>query len=297
MNLQPSTFTFQLSPDRLSAYRAQTFRLQPGRRLLSQDDAVAFVNERGFVYFWPIAGVTLPSLWAAVAGDRPVADAHDDPGHVTWGWKDGMLGKRRWYYAKVLRKKATMISLDLAPCFYALSENYGAPDEDYLTQYEQGRMTVEAKTVYETLLDEGPLDTVALRKKSRLSSRESDGRFNRALTDLQADFKILPMAVTDAGAWHYAFAYDAVHRHFPELPDLAHNLSENGARQELARRYFLSVGAARPGDLAKLFGWRPPDADRAIDALVQSQLLRRGVQVEGQPGEWVALASLAGSVS
>src|SRR3972149_5049108 len=94
-----------------------------------------------FSYFWPIKDVTLPSLWAAVAGDRPVADAHDDPGHVTWGWKDSLLGARKWYYAKVLRKKATIIALDVAPYFYALSENYGDPRGDYLLQHEQGLLT------------------------------------------------------------------------------------------------------------------------------------------------------------
>ena len=100
--------------------------------------AVDFVNQRGFVYFWPIKGVTLPSLWAAVAGERPVPNEHDDPGHVTWGWKDELLGARRWYYAKVLRKKATFIALDVVPNFYALSENYGEPEQDYLLQYQEG---------------------------------------------------------------------------------------------------------------------------------------------------------------
>ena len=95
-------------------YRAQTFRTAAGRRIATKEEAIAFVNERGYVYFWPIKEVTLPSLWTAVAGDRPVPDEHDDPGHVTWGWKDEMLGARQWYYAKVLRKRATFISLDVA---------------------------------------------------------------------------------------------------------------------------------------------------------------------------------------
>jgi len=68
----------------------------------TKEQAIAYVEERGFVYFWPIKGVMMPSLWQAVAGDRPVASEHDDPGHVTWGWKDGLLGERLWYYAKVL---------------------------------------------------------------------------------------------------------------------------------------------------------------------------------------------------
>ncbi len=95
--------------------------LPPPEADQTKEQAVEFVNERGFICFWPVSGITLPSLWAAVAGDRPVADAHDDPGHVTWGWKDSLLGARKWYYAKVLRKKATMIALDVAPYFYVVA--------------------------------------------------------------------------------------------------------------------------------------------------------------------------------
>ena len=275
-------------------YRLRTFRLLPGQRLKSPQEAVEFVNERGFVYFWPITGVTLPSLWSAVAGDRPVADAHDDPGHITWGWKDERLGGKDWYYAKVLRKKATMISFEIAPYFYALTENYGAPEEDYLTLYEQGRLTQESKTVYEALLDEGPLDTVALRRVAHMSSPSSEGRFNRAITDLQADFKVVPVAVTQAGAWHYAFAYDIVARHYPDLPEQAHAIQENQARQKLAERYLRSVGAAQIRDLTRLFGWRLAEAEQAVSRLAGQGVLRTGLQLEKQPGEWIVLAELVG---
>jgi hypothetical protein len=202
------------------------------------------------------------------------------------------VGKHEWYYAKVLRKRATMISMELAPFFYALTENYGSPDEDYLTLYEMGRLTLEARQVYETLLREGPMDSIALRKAARLSSRESEGRFNKAITDLQADFKVVPVAVTNAGAWHYAFAYDIVTRHYPEITQQAHAIGDREARLELLSRYFRSVGAARPAEALKLFGWRPPNLNRAIDRLVEAGLLRRGLDLDGQPGEWVALSEL-----
>jgi hypothetical protein len=282
-----------ISIDQIRAYQARTFHLTADLRLRLRDEAVQFVQERGFVFFWPITGITLPSLWAAVAGDRPVADAHDDPGHVTWGWKDALLGSTAWYYAKILRKKATMISFELLPCFYALSENYGAYEEDYLTLYEQGRMTSEAKTIYEALLDKGRLDTVELRRATHMSSPGSEARFNRALTDLQADFKILPVGVTQSGAWHYAFAYDIVARHYPELPEQSHRILENDARIKLVESYFCSVGAAQLRDVIKLFGWRPVDADRAVNALIDSGGLLSGCQVESQPGDWLAMAELA----
>lgn len=253
-----------------------------------------YVNERGFIYFWPIKDILLPSLWVAVAGDRPVADAHDDPGHVTWGWKDSLLGKRRWYYAKVLRKKSTLIALEIAPFFYALSENYGAPEEDYLLQYEAGRMTQAARQVYEALLKEGPLDTLALRRAARLVSAQSEARFNRALADLQADFKILPVGVAEAGAWRYAFIYEITARHFPQLPEQARFIQEGQARQKLAELYFESVGAARIEDLIRLFGWPRPQTERTLKALIEAERLRGPARLAGEAGEWYVLRRLVG---
>lgn len=176
-------------PRKLNTYRTQTFRLHLSGKIKNPAQALDFVNERGFVYFWPIKNVDLPSLWVAVAGDRPVADAHDDPGHITWRWKDQALGKKTWYYAKVLRRKATLISLAMAPYFYALSENFGSPEEDHLVAYKEGRLTLAAKQVYEALLEQGAMNTIDLRRAARLTSKSSDTEFNRALEVLQADFK------------------------------------------------------------------------------------------------------------
>jgi hypothetical protein len=281
-----------ISTEIIQDYRLQSFRLAPALRLKSIEEAVDFVNERGFIYFWPIQGTLLPSLWSAVAGDRPVADAHDDPGHVTWGWKDSLVGGRRWYYAKILRKKATMVAFDVLPYFYALSENYGSLDEDYLGLYQMGRMTQEAKSIYATILDEGPLDTIALRKKTHMTSRSSESRFTRALADLQADFKIMPVDVTQSGGWRYAFAYDIPARHYPELDEKSRSIKESTARVELSRRYFLSLGAAPVAELRKLFGWRLPAVESAVNNLVEEGFLRRDLSLEKQPGECAALSRL-----
>lgn len=279
-----------LTLKKIQTYRKQSFHLH--KSLKTKEQAVEFVNERGFVYFWPIKDITLPSLWVAVAGDRKVADAHDDPGHVTWGWKDSMLGKRQWYYAKLLRKKATMVALDTAPYFYALSENYGDPENDYLLQHEQGLLSQEAKQIYESLLKEGALDTVALRKAARLTSRESDTRFNKAIEDLQIDLKILPVGVAPVGAWKYAFIYDLVTNHYPKLPEQARKLGRREAQRHLVELYFKSVGAATAKDVSKLFGWKPAEVEKALDDLTKAKFLKADLELAGQPGKWLALSEL-----
>src|SRR6185436_1371994 len=256
----------RLDLKKLNSYRAKTFRLLPSPRVSSPKAALEYIDTRGFIYFWPIKGIDLPSLWTAVAGNRVVADKHDDPGHITWRWKDGALGKKTWYYAKVLRKKATMISLEVAPYFYALSENYGAPDEDYLLAYEEGRLSQAAKQVYEALLKEGALHTIDLRNAAKLSNAK-DSEFNKALEILQADFKILPVGIAEAGAWKYSFIYEIVPRHYPDLPERARHIGEREARTKLMELYFNSLGAAPEGDAAKLFGWRKELITRTIAGL------------------------------
>lgn len=267
--------------DRLNAYRADTFRARGHLRLTSARQAVDFVNQRGFIFFWPIKGVTMPSLWVAAAGDRPVPDEHDDPGHVTWGWKDDMLPKRVWFYTRMLRKRNTIISLQTISHFYALSPNYGSPEEDYLIEYDEGRMPLETKMVYEALLKEGPLDTLALRRAARLAGSSSTTAFNRALETLQVDLRILPVGVSQSGAWHYCFIYDLVHRHYPDLIQQAQPISEHDARRTLLMHYFEAVGAATVAEANRLFGWRMEDTARALDKLTQAGKLAGEVEVVG----------------
>ncbi|HCM97110.1 MAG: hypothetical protein A2X25_13250 [Chloroflexi bacterium GWB2_49_20] len=254
-------------------YRAETFRLNDEARIRNPEQALDYVNQRGFIFFWPVKGAPFPSLWTAVAGDRPVPSVHDDPGHVTWSWKDSALGKHIWYYAKVLRYKATFISLDVLPLFYALSENFGSPDEDYLIAYQEGHLTFAEKLIYEVILNNGPMHTIELRQAARLAGKASESGFNRALEKLQAEFRILPVGVAEAGTWKYAFIYDLTSRHYPYLPDKARLIGEWEARRKLMEYYFLSMGASDKREVQKLFRWNPEIIIKVLEMLRQAGFL------------------------
>lgn len=279
-----------LTQETLQQYRAETFRTLPGASLKSKEDAVQYVNQRGMIFFWPMKNVIMPSLWVAVAGDRPVADEHDDPGHKSWGWKDELLGKRVWYYGRVLRKRNTLISLDLLPYFYALSPNYGDIEEDYLIDYDAGQLPLGAKLLYEALLREGPLDSIALRKEARLTGNNAE--FNKALEILQTSFRVLPVGVSEAGAWHYSFIYDIVARHFPDIQERAHPISEYEARRKIIECYLASVGAAQDKDISRMFGWEPRIVEHELRKLEEFGIIQRGVEITGLKGEWVVTSQL-----
>jgi hypothetical protein len=264
--------TTQIPNDLLQAYRKKTFRLEPGARLQNLNEAVAFVEARGFVTLWPIQSVDLPSLWTAVAGDRPVASEHDDPGHITWGWKDEMLDQRKWYYGKLLRGKATIVSLDVIPYFYALSDRV-AEEDDYRLAYQDGNLTYEAYRVAEALLQNGPQHTIQLRRLAHLSASQSKSRFNKALTDLQRGLWVVPIGIAKAGAWRYAFIYELFDRWFTNVATQARPITLTAARTELARRYLDSVGASTAKDIGRLFHWRLKETRTALHKLADENLV------------------------
>jgi len=179
----------------------------------------------------------------------------------------------------------------MLPCFYALSENFGGAD-DYLEEYRAGRLSAEAKAIYEAIREGGAMDTVRLRREARMAAESSKARFEKALTELQKGLKILPVGVAEAGAWRYAFVYELVDRWFPDAPEAAHLFTRGAALAELARHYVENVVAATPGAIARLFGWRKDELEAAIAGLVERGAFVTGVQVEGARGDHLATATL-----
>ncbi len=273
-----------ITQDWVLAKRDRRYRRTPSLRVQTIGEARQFVRDVGFCHLWPIKDVEMPNLLHAIAGcERPVPMAHNDPdGSKCWGWKDGSLGKGWWYYGKLLRRRATLVSLEVLPTFYACSDNFGDLD-DYLEAYRAGTMTLEARLIYEALLEQGPLDTVRLRREARMAADSAKARFERALTELQVGLKILPVGVAEAGAWRYAFVYEIVQRHFPDLPEKARQISRSAGRRRLISQYVDSVVAADREMVRKVFhvlGWTPTELDRTVASLCDEGALRE-VRIEG----------------
>jgi hypothetical protein len=264
--------------------RAHNYRRTPRLRVETPEEALAFVDEVGVCHFWPNKGAELPNLFHAIAGRvRPVPRQHDDPDmQKCWRWKDEALDKHQWYYGKLLRKRATLVSLDLLPTFYACSENLGGLD-DYLDEYRAGLMTAEAKWIYEALLEHGSLDTIQLRRKAGLSSGKAKSRFDRGLVELQAGLKVIPIGVARAGRWRYAFTYDILQRQYPELPELARGIKRSEARHKLVLRYLDSVVAADRATVKRIFHvlkWSSDELKRTTSALLDEEAIVE-MQVDG----------------
>ena len=272
-----------LTKQTLLTAREARYRRRLNLRITSPEQAVKFVDDVGFCFLFPIQKVEMPSLWEAVAG-RVLKTTNKHSGYEierTWGWKDEALGRKWWFYGKLLRSHATLVSLDFLPNFYALSENYGDYEHDYLDEYRTGALSAEAKTIYEALLKNGALDAIRLRRESRLSAEASKPRFEKALTELQVGLKVLPIGIAPVGAWRYAFIYEILPRWLPDLSDRARAISRTEARRLILDQYIHNVIASPLAAVARVFGWKLDDTKQAVAELSNEGRVELDVKVVG----------------
>ncbi|MBN1657377.1 MAG: winged helix DNA-binding domain-containing protein [Anaerolineae bacterium] len=277
--------------EQVQALRAERYRQRANLRIDNEQEALAFLNDVGISLLFSAADVELPSLWGALRGANtspPRSNRGREIG-LAWRWKDTLPIEGKVLYGKFLRKKPVFIALALAPAFYALSPNYGQPAVDYLIDYQDGLLSIEARQVYEALLASGALPTSRLRREASLSGKANAGRFDRALAELQMQFRITKVATSDANRWGYMYVYDLFHHHFPAIVAAARNISGAQARETILLRYLHTVVAATEADIARLFGWTPRDVALLVARLANEQKLRAGIQIEGLDGEYLIL--------
>jgi len=273
--------------DDLITRRNHIYHRTPERRLRNEQDALAFINEVGFCFLFSSEGSEMPTLFEAIVG-QPTdwTAAHDYETGLAWTWKDSLPIARKCFYGKLLRGKPVLVSLDLFPYFYAISENYGDLDQ-YLEEYQDGKISLAAKQIYEALLYHGAMPTSELRRKANLAGKDNARAFERGLVELQVGLKITKTAISEANRWHYCYVYDLLPRWLPEQVAKGLAIKSREAYPVILRQYLRNVIISTPADIARLFGWSVETVDRAISALATSGDVRNDVVVEGLAGTFV----------
>ena len=99
--------------ERLERHRDFHFRRTATRRVKSEEQALAFVNEVGFCTAFT-AGLEVPCLREAIVGMRepalPHHIQHDHAIGMTWRLKDELTARRAVYYGKVIAGRPAFIA-------------------------------------------------------------------------------------------------------------------------------------------------------------------------------------------
>ena len=224
----------------------------------------------GCAFLFPQAGVTLPSLWEAINGrERDIPGHHHDHAlGLAWNWKDTLPARKAVWYGKLLKGKPTFVSLDLLPAFYALSSNFGELD-DYLEQYADGRMSEEARTVYEALLESGAQFD---QRAAQGDEHDGQGRCGAALragdcrvAGRPEDRQVRRRPRITAGST--AMSTTRCLRWHPAVAEQARALTGRQAMTQILTRYLRRWSRPRRPAWPALFGWEPGVTARLLAQL------------------------------
>lgn len=234
-------------------------------RVHTIQQAARFVDRVGFCLLFPIKGLRLPSLWAAVKGKAldpagalrsglsPLVSWDKDAERL-WGWKDELPRRRLAYSGRYFRGRQSLLSLAFLPCFYRLAGNPGAADE-HERLYRAGRLSADAHSVARELYRRGPQATLELRYALGWADARGNRRFKRALEELQRQLLIVHWGTkAETAAWE-SVVYELTPRAFPRAVRAAARLSREEARDRIAAQYRRLNHAATPRDFRRLFGW------------------------------------------
>lgn len=218
----------------------------------SQDDAAAMIEALGFCTWGPVPGLDFPNLAEAMNETASSVLEH------TWYWKDDLHIARRIYYGKIIRAQPSFISPDYLPDFIAALAGRGQEGErDVNHLYFAGRLSREAKVIYDYLLDHPEQPTRDLRRGTSLGSVSVKTATERALIELQRRFLICKVGLTGRTRGTYSYIWDTTERFWPEVFSEARRTAPQAARSRIRGQlhsFGIEPGAALEN---KLFLWLP----------------------------------------
>ncbi len=227
------------------------------RRVDTPAAAVRFIDAVGFCLLFPVKNILLPSLYYAMARRMPVT--WDRYSAKLWKWKDELPRGRRALYTKYFRGRGTFISRVMLLNFLAMR---GAPVRigDYEAFYAAGKVSHDARTLWKTLAEHGPLATLELRHACKLDNKAGNSRFKKAVLELQCLLVVTHFGAEQETAAWASNRLELIARAFPEEARHSRNIIPETARAAIAKRYLEWRPDAEPPALARLFGWSRVEA-------------------------------------
>jgi hypothetical protein len=255
-------------PEKVEVHRDRTWHRDPEERADHLFSAERFIDSVGFCSALTDGRRPGPSLYIAVCGRR---DAHtprnvqkDPETRLAWTIKDELLRRGHVYYGKLRGNRSIFITRKLVPHFNAL---FGIARKQ-----ERSLLSKPAQNILAVLRKEWELSTRDLRQESGITERKI---FNKAIDELQKNFKLIPSDVVYDPKFTYIWSL--TESRFQDEVNEA--ISREEALKEIARAYLMAAGMTWRGELARVTGLSNPEAGIGNWALVDE-----GFAVRVAPG-------------
>jgi len=136
----------------------------------------------------------------------------------TWSWKDDLHFAQQLYYGKIIAGQPSFLAPDYLPDFIAtLAGRRLEHERDVTRLYFDGRLSGEAKAIYDWLFDHPAQPTRELRRGTRLGEKAKKLATERALLELQRRFLVCKVDLTGRTRGMYSYVWDLAERFWPQV--------------------------------------------------------------------------------
>jgi len=247
-------------------------------RLRTLNDIGRFLDRVGMCLLFACRDIPLPKIHDIAADDVN-----------WWAWKDRLQERKKAYNGRLVRRKATLVSMELLPAFYAVYQT-GGGHAMYEEEYYWGKLGELANKVAEHLDRNGPTPVDALRKAVVPAGKQYTRRFHSALLELQTKFKIVTVGLEDR-SWGVRVLDLFVNWLPPEIDRRADEMDRAEALERILVSFLETAGAVPEPTLPRIFGWSAEETGAAVESLVNADRLRRG-RFRGDRKAWLASPDL-----
>ena len=264
----------ELTQRDIDKYRNTKWRLSKNLRIKNESEAIEFINDVGMSLLFACEEIPLPKLsQSAKSSDWD-----------WWEWKDTLQAKKKWYNSRVVKKKATLISMELLPSFLSLYYESGGC-EVYEEEYYYGKLTESAYRIADYIYNHGPKSIDELRKSLAEPGKAGTRKFHDGVTELQTKFKI---AVTGLEDKHWGVrVLDLFSNWAPKaILQKAETLKPDIARQNILKTFISTAGITTVKEISRLFGWQQESIQSTLQQLLKSKNFRV-TYMEGSASQFI----------
>jgi hypothetical protein len=176
-----------------------------------------------------------------------------------------------------------MVSLAYFPDFYAL--HGPAHDEQYLYDYEEGRLSRAAKQVMDVLVEGHPHTTKELKRRTRLDASRSRPIFDQAIAELQRKLYITMIEARYEPTFTYVWSL--LETWLPEPVSHGREIPRRDAVYCLTRQYLSVVSYASLTQTERVIGVPRMEVEEAATRLQGEGVIDIGAAIDGLPGSWL----------
>lgn len=281
--------------ERLHRLKAYHHRLRPDRRLVTLEDAKAFVDEVGIATLTP--GNELPSVFGAVRGGPHELGSRGFGSwpREQWWWGGALAESQDILRVKILSGKGLFVAKRLWPPLDSIIRKVMSRlDEAAVGPWS---LSPEARHVLDYLQSHGPTRTDVLRRELGLETPTQGRRFHRAKGQLESLGVLVGQQAEGLESHIHLSILSLWDQRFPK-PTAAprHGRTREAYWQGLTDFLLAAVGAAVVVEekvSVRWFVWSRDHQAKVMEALVDSGQLHRIPHGEGDllaTAEWIARA-------